>query len=37
MALPRISPSKNAEAGIYYELGDTQLSAVYYQNKATIC
>jgi len=27
--------AKNAEAGIYYELGDTQLSAVYYQNKAT--
>lgn len=27
--------AKNAEAGIYYEFGDTQLSAVYYQNKAT--
>ncbi len=26
---------KNAEVGIYYELGDTQLSAVYYQNKLT--
>lgn len=27
--------AKNAEIGVYYELGDTQLSAVYYQNKAT--
>lgn len=26
---------KNAEVGAYYELGDTQLSAVYYQNKLT--
>jgi vitamin B12 transporter len=26
---------KNAEIGAYYELGDTQLSAVYYQNKLT--
>lgn len=27
--------AKNAEAGIYYAAGDTELSAVYYQNKAT--
>lgn len=27
--------AKNAEIGIYFEQGDTQLSAVYYQNKAT--
>ncbi|WP_394780308.1 TonB-dependent receptor domain-containing protein, partial [Undibacterium sp.] len=26
---------KNAEIGAYYEMGDTQLSAVYYQNKLT--
>lgn len=27
--------AKNAEIGMYFEQGDTQLSAVYYQNKAT--
>lgn len=27
--------AKNAEIGVYFEQGDTQLSAVYYQNKAT--
>lgn len=27
--------AKNAEIGLYFEQGDTQLSAVYYQNKAT--
>ncbi len=27
--------AKNAEIGAYFEQGDTQLSAVYYQNKAT--
>ncbi|MFZ6720709.1 TonB-dependent receptor domain-containing protein [Undibacterium sp. Ji49W] len=27
--------AKNAEVGVYFEQGDTQLSAVYYQNKAT--
>ena len=27
--------AKNAEVGIYYEQGSSQLSAVYYQNKAT--
>ena len=26
--------AKNAEVGAYYELGDTQLSVVYFQNKA---
>ncbi|MFZ6773272.1 TonB-dependent receptor domain-containing protein [Undibacterium sp. SXout7W] len=27
--------AKNAEIGLYFEQGDTELSAVYYQNKAT--
>ncbi|MBC3861880.1 TonB-dependent receptor [Undibacterium jejuense] len=27
--------AKNAEIGVYYEQGSSQLSAVYYQNKAT--
>ncbi|MFZ6875153.1 TonB-dependent receptor domain-containing protein [Undibacterium sp. Di27W] len=35
VATNRPEKAKNAEIGLYYEQGDTQLSAVYYQNKAT--
>ncbi len=35
VAINRPEKAKNAEIGVYFEQGDTQLSAVYYQNKAT--